>query len=194
MTYEKTAILIHQTNRSLHLKKWIELGQWMESHQLKWLIIHPDRNWLSTAGVGYKHTNMLIDQFDTLVWISGRTSFTTDQIEQLLQDEHPFVSGWFNNHSPWGNRFGGTYRDDKVEFCKDGDVEDLDFISMDFCKINSESILRKMSYPYFTNKIITIKGEERNYIEKMREDWSFCLDSPIKPKILKNLQVEIDDV
>ena len=77
---------------------------------------------------------------------------------------------------------------------EDDNVEDLDFISMDFCKINSESILRKMSYPYFTNKIITIKGDERNYVEKMREDWSFCLDSPIKPKILQDLKVEIDDV
>ena len=193
MTYEKTAILIHQTHRSLDIKKWISLGKWLERHQLK-SILHFDRNWLFTAGVGYRHTNMLLDSFDTLVMISGRTEFSTDQIEQLLEDSHPFVSGWFYNKSPQGNRFGGQYRDDKIEFCEDDNVEDLDFISMDFCKISSESILRKMSYPYFTNKIITIKGEDRNYIEKMREDWSFCLDSPIKPKVLKKLQVEISDV
>ena len=193
MTYNKTAILIHQTHRSLDIKKWISLGRWMETHQLK-SILHIDRNWLFTAGVGYRHTNMLIDSFDTLVLISGRTDFSTDQIEQLLQDDHPFVSGWFYNKSHQGNRFGGRYRDDKIEFCEDDNVEDLDFISMDFCKIDSNSIIRKMSYPYFTNKIITIKGEDRNYIEKMREDWSFCLDSPIKPKVLKNLQVEISDV
>ena len=193
MTYNKTAILIHQTHRSLDIKKWITLGEWIEQHQLKY-ILHCDRNWLFTAGVGYMHTNMLLDQFDTLVMISGRTGFSTDQIEQLLEDDHPFVSGWFYNKSTSGNRFGGTYRDDKIQFCNDDQVEDLDFISMDFCKISSDSVLKKMSYPYFTNKIITIKGQERNYIEKMREDWSFCLDSPIKPKVLKKLQVEIDDV
>ena len=193
MTYEKTAILIHQTHRSLDIKKWISLGKWLESHQLK-SILHCDRNWLFTAGIGYKGKNLLIDMFDTLVMISGRTEFSIDQIEKLLQDDHPFVSGWFYNKSPQGNRFGGRYREDTIEFSNDDNVQDLDFLSMDFCKIDCDSVLKKMSYPYFTNKIITIKGKDRNYLEKMREDWSFCLDSPIKPKVLKNLQVEISDV
>ena len=85
MTYNKTAILIHQTHRSLDIKKWINLGKWIEHHNLKY-ILHFDRNWLFTAGVGYMHTNMLLDQFDTLVMISGRTGYNTDKIEQLLED------------------------------------------------------------------------------------------------------------
>ena len=42
-----------------------------------------------------------------------------------------------------------------------------------------------MKYPYFTNKAVNI-GE---YTENCSEDVSFCLDSPIKPKIIRDLRV-----
>ena len=53
-----------------------------------------------------------------------------------------------------------------------------------FVKIDT-SVLKEMTYPYFTNKKVNIEG----HVENCSEDVSFCLDSPIKPKIIRDLRI-----
>jgi len=66
----------------------------------------------------------------------------------------------------------------------DRDTIEVDYCGFGFVKIKT-SILRKMEYPFFTQKTISIG----KYTENVSEDASFCLDCPEKPQVIPTLRV-----
>jgi hypothetical protein len=189
-------------------QQFIELIQWASRRPLTTITTIPNRthndarNWLATAGGGNANPNNLTEQVDIIVWIDSDMVFTLEDITKLLSyEDDPFVAGWYvktnNQNMPTSNIMAARWDEDK--FLKDGHMDFLqvdevtnskeeliecDYTGFGFVKMNT-SVLKKMTYPYFTNKIVNIGG----LIENCSEDVSFCLDSPVKPKIVRDLRV-----
>ena len=154
------------------------------------------RNWLATGGAGFSNSKMLINMTESLVWIDPDMGFGLDQLDNLIHHDHPFVSGiYYKKDDQSGKKHVMAAHWDETTFLKTGnlnflteqDITDarkkplqVSYVGFGFCKTNT-SIFEKMSYPYFTNKIITMKNEEVSYTENISEDKSFCLDSSVKP-------------
>ena len=79
------------------LEQFITLGSWASSNDYPILTIFNKsqldaKNWLATGGGGLSNSKMLNQMTDTLVWINSNIVFNTNQIEQLIDNEHPFAS------------------------------------------------------------------------------------------------------
>ena len=153
------------------------------------------RNWLATGGGGFQNSKMLINMTECLIWIDSDTVFSLDQLEQLIKHEHPFVSAVYYTQRKSNDKMVVAANWDESKFLKTGRMEYLteqnikdarkqpiqvSYVGFGFCKTNT-SIFEKMSYPYFTNKIVTIQNKDVSYTENVSEDASFCLDSSVKP-------------
>lgn len=132
---------------------------------------------------------------ECLIWIDSDTVFSLDQLEQLIKHEHPFVSAVYYTQSKSKDKMVVAANWDESKFLKTGRMEYLteqnikdarkqpiqvSYVGFGFCKTNT-SIFEKMSYPYFTNKIVTMQNKDVSYTENVSEDASFCLDSSVKP-------------
>ena len=189
-------------------QQYIELVQWAGRQPFTTVLTIPNRthndarNWLAPAGGGNVNPTSLIDQVDELIWIDSDMVFNLEDINKLMSYKNdPFVAGWYiktdNQNIPTDDIMAARWDEDK--FLKEGHMDFLqvdevtnskeeliecDYTGFGFVKMNT-SVLKEMTYPYFTNKVVNIKGR----IENCSEDVSFCLDSPTKPKIIKDLRV-----
>tara|TARA_R100000008_G_C3575991_1_gene165301 strand:+ start:954 stop:1610 length:657 start_codon:yes stop_codon:yes gene_type:complete len=181
--------------------QFMKLAVWADKNDYPILTVpdrtHNDaRNWLATGGGGFSNSRMLINMTDTFVWIDSDMVFTHDDLEQLIEHEHPFVSGVYYKGQE-NKKIVMAAKWDEEKFLKTGqmnyltesDIKDargkpiqVSYVGFGFCKTDS-FLLEKMSYPYFTNKVVTIKNEKHVYTENCSEDASFCLDSSVKPII-----------
>ena len=205
---DKIAICIptHTSISALLFDQWIGLSAWCANNNIPLITIanrtHNDaRNWLATGGGGFIQPQIMLGMFDTFIWIDSDMSFGIHQIETLLEHTHPFVSGVYYKTDELGkNKTVMAARWDEEKFIRTGV---MDFIKPDeiqkskklipisycgfgFCKTDT-LLFKKMAYPYFTNKRITISKEDRSYSEYASEDTSFCLDSPVKPMLDPNI-------
>jgi len=189
-------------------QQYLELTQWASRRPFTNITTianrtHNDaRNWLATAGGGNVKPSNLTEQVDTIIWIDSDMVFTLDDISKLLSyEDDPFVAGWYvktnNQNMPTSDIMAARWDEDK--FLKNGHMDFLqvdevtnskeeliecDYTGFGFVKMDT-SVLKEMTYPYFTNKVVNIDGR----IENCSEDVSFCLDSPVKPKIIKDLRI-----
>ena len=82
----------------------------------------------------------------------------------------------------------------RMDFVKQEEIQkakqpiQVSYCGFGFCKVDT-SLMKKMAYPYFTNKRVTIEREKQSYTENASEDVSFCLDSPVKPILDPNIIV-----
>ena len=159
------------------------------------------RNWLATGGGGQSKPSHLINQVDSIIWIDSDMVFNKGELEKLISYDDPFVTGWYIKtdiqNQPTSDVMAARWDEEKflktgkmdflqveeIENSKDELIE-CDYTGFGFVKIDT-SILRDMTYPYFTNKVVEIGG----MLENCSEDVSFCLDSPIKPKIIRDLRI-----
>jgi len=187
-------------------QQFLDLSNWATLNNYPLLTIanrtHNDaRNWLATAGGGHKNPTNLINQVDTIIWIDSDMVFSVEQLNKLLTYDDPFIAGWYiktdTQNLPTPNVMAARWDEDK--FLTDGHMDFLqvdeinnskeesiecDYTGFGFVKTDV-SILKEMTYPYFTNKKVNIEDRTEN----CSEDVSFCLDSPIKPKIIKDLRI-----
>lgn len=204
MKDKKVAILI-PTYNSVSAKlfdQWINLGAWADKNNHKIVSIanrtHNDaRNWLATGGAGFMNPDLMLALFDTFVWIDSDMQFASHQLEALLEHDHPFVSGVYYKTDPddsYKEIMAARWNEEKflmtgrMDYLTEEEVKkakkpiQVSYCGFGFCKTDT-SIFRKMAYPYFTNKRVTIEKEEQSFSENASEDVSFCLDSPVKPII-----------
>ena len=210
MTNKKVAILIPTYNNisARLLDQWFQLGAWASQNEYKILTVtnrtHNDaRNWLATGGAGFMNPDLMLSMFDVFVWIDSDMQFQTHQIQSLLEHEHPFVSGVYyktDDSNTIKEVMAARWDEEKflmtgrMDFIKQEEIQkakqpiQVSYCGFGFCKVDT-SLMKKMAYPYFTNKRVTIEREKQSYTENASEDVSFCLDSPVKPILDPNIIV-----
>jgi len=124
--------------------------------------------------------------------------FSVEQLDKLLTYDDPFIAGWYvqtNEQNP--AVMAARWDEDKfltsghMDFLQINEITnskdeliECDYVGFGFVKTDT-SILKEMTYPYFTNKVVKIEDRTEN----CSEDVSFCLDSPVKPKIIRDLRI-----
>ena len=161
------------------------------------------RNWLATAGGGFKNPTNLIDQCEWLVWLDSDQQFNLGQIKMLLDRPEKFVSGWYiKDHAGQRSPQAMVAHWDEEYFKKNGSMQflhedeligkkdpiEVSYVGFGFVKIHT-SILKEMEYPYFRQHVQHIGG----YKDNSSEDVSFCLDAyeatGIKPLVIPQLKI-----
>ena len=180
------------------MQQWFQFAGWCGVNNVEILSVanrtHNDaRNYLITNGGGFEDPRRLIDRCYQIVFIDSDQVFSLDQIKMLIEHNGDFVSGWYvKDDTPMIARW------DEEKFLKSGHMDflskeeienasddfEVDYCGFGFTKIKT-SVLRQMSYPYFTNKLVTIGDKSEN----VSEDASFCLDCPVKPVIIPKLRI-----
>lgn len=197
MTKYKVTICIptYGTIFAEQLEQFIMLGRWAEKHSFPLLTVsnrtHVDaRNWLATGGAGFSASSILSDHTENLLWIDSDMQFTESDLDRLVEHTHPFVSGVYKK----GNRIMAAHWNEakfnetgKMDFLTQEDIDEargkpinVSYVGFGFCKTDM-SLFEKMSYPYFRNKMVTIKYKDKHVTENVSEDASFCLDCSVKP-------------
>lgn len=208
MTNKKVAILIptYNSTSAKLFDQWIQLGAWAEKNNIKVISVynrtHNDaRNWLATGGAGFMNPDLMLSLFDTFVWIDSDMKFDVNQVESLIQHDHPFVSGVYyktDDTNTIKEVMAARWDEEKflmtgrMDYLKEDEIKraknpiQVSYCGFGFCKTDT-SLFKKMAYPYFTNKRVTIEKEKQSFTENASEDVSFCLDSPVKPVIDPNI-------
>ena len=93
-------IPIYNTISGRLLPQFLNLQEWCSQLDGKIYTVvgrtHNDgRNWLATHGGGFADPNKLIDKVDYLVWIDADQQFNYQQLNTLLEQNHPFCAGWY---------------------------------------------------------------------------------------------------
>ena len=159
------------------------------------------RNLLATGGKGFINSGP--PDAEILIWVDSDILFTIEQLEELIKIDHPFAAGWYvsdlSNQVMCGNWDIEYFKQHKtIPFLTKDELKDkaklkiklleVDFTGFGFVKMDS-SLLKKMSYPYFTLNEQNID----NCIDLSSEDVSFCQNcfkaTGIKPAIVTNIQV-----
>ena len=198
---DKLAICI-PTSTSVSAKlfsQWIDLSAWCALREIPILTIsnrtHNDaRNWLATAGGGFKNPKEIFTKIDAFIWIDSDQVFNPTQLEILINSKEKFVTGWYmKGETPMVARWNEKtfLQTGYMDFLKEEeltnskkDLIDIDYCGFGFTKTHKD-VFSDLTYPYFTNKIVQIG----KYTENVSEDASFCLDAGIKPKVIPSLRV-----
>ena len=161
------------------------------------------RNWLATAGGGFKYPTNLIDKVDWLVWLDSDQVYNVGQIKKLLDRPEKFVSGWYIKDSSgvrnpqamvahWDEEY--FEQNGSMQFLHEQEITsakepiEVSYVGFGFCKVHT-SILKKMEYPYFRQHLTKVG----KYQDNSSEDVSFCLDAykatGIKPIVIPELRI-----